>query len=185
MDAGLPEHAAPAGLSTARHDGGVDVNLTDWMGQHKWALWAALALLLASAEMLTLEFTLLMLAVGALAGGITAVIVPHLVAVQILVALVVSGVTLGFLRPTLLRRVRNAPGYRSSLQKLVGSEALVTRQVTAGGGGEVKVDGDIWQAVPVDPDMVIEPGEKVDIYEVDGTTLKVYGHEKGTTPWAT
>ena len=37
----------------------------DWISSHLWAGWGILALLLAAAELLTLDLTLLMLASGA------------------------------------------------------------------------------------------------------------------------
>ena len=47
-----------------------------WFGQNPWAAWGVLALLLAVAELLTLDLTLLMLAAGALAGGVVALFFP-------------------------------------------------------------------------------------------------------------
>lgn len=44
----------------------------EWVRQNLWAGWGVLALGLAAAELLTLDLTLLMLAGGALAGGVTA-----------------------------------------------------------------------------------------------------------------
>ncbi len=44
--------------------------MMQWLAEHLWVAWLTLAALLAVAEMLTLDFTLLMLAVGALAGGL-------------------------------------------------------------------------------------------------------------------
>ena len=44
----------------------------DWVRENLWAGWGVLAMALAAAELLTLDLTLLMLATGALAGGIVA-----------------------------------------------------------------------------------------------------------------
>lgn len=148
----------------------------DWIGDNLWALWGAIALVLASAEMLTLDLTLLMLASGALAGGVVSIFLPSLVWLQVVVALAVAAAMLGFLRPTLLRRVRNAPGYRSSLNKLVGSEGTATAAISRS-GGEVKVNGEIWTARTMG-DFQIGLGDLVEVYEVDGTTLVVYPVER-------
>lgn len=148
----------------------------DWFGDNLWALWGAIALVLASAEMLTLDLTLLMLASGALAGGVVSIFLPSLVWLQVVVALAVAAAMLGFLRPTLLRRVRNAPGYRSSLNKLVGSEGTATAAISRS-GGEVKVNGEIWTARTMG-DFQIGLGDLVEVYEVDGTTLVVYPVER-------
>ncbi|HEY0237814.1 MAG TPA: NfeD family protein, partial [Friedmanniella sp.] len=114
------------------------MNLTDWLGQHGWALWLSLALLLAVAEVVSLDLVLIMLAVGAVAGAVTAAIAPDLWWLQILVAAGVSAGMLTFLRPSVLAKVRATPGYRSSTDKMVGSSGLATAQITRG-GGEIKV----------------------------------------------
>ena len=54
---------------TARKARDVGVNLTDWLGEHAWAIWLGLAALLAVAEIVSLDLVLIMLAVGALAGA--------------------------------------------------------------------------------------------------------------------
>ena len=128
---------------------------------------------LACAEMLGGDFTLLMLAAGAGAGAVTAAIVPGLWLLQVIVAVAVAALLLAVLRPTLLRRIREAPGYRSSLDKLVGSEGVATSEITDG-HGQVKVDGEEWSARALEPGSTIAVGERIEVYEVDGATLVVY-----------
>lgn len=144
-----------------------------WLRDFSWAGWGILAVGLAALELLTMDLTLLMLASGALAGGVTALIAPGLWWLQVIVALVVAVLTLFLLRPTLLDRVRNAPGYRSSLESLVGSPGRATAQIDRN-GGEVKVSGQIWDARPFDPDITILEGHDVEVYGLDGVTLIVY-----------
>ena len=129
--------------------------------------------MLACAEMLGGDFTLLMLAAGAGAGAVTAAIVPGLWLLQVIVAVAVAALLLAVLRPTLLRRIREAPGYRSSLDKLVGSEGVATSEITDG-HGQVKVDGEEWSARALEPGSTIAVGERIEVYEVDGATLVVY-----------
>ncbi len=149
------------------------VNLTDWLGDHAWALWLSLAFLLAVAEVLSLDLVLIMLAVGALAAAGVAVIAPGLWWLQILVAAGVSVGTLLLLRPTLMARVRNLPGYRSSTDKMIGSSGVAVSQIDRS-GGEIKVDGQSWTARPYSSDLVIEPGEEIEVYEIDGAIAVVY-----------
>lgn len=144
-----------------------------WLGQHPWAAWGVLALLLATAELLTMDLTLLMLAAGALAGGVVALLFPHLLWLQVIVALATAVATLFLLRPTLLEKARQAPGYRSSLDDLIGSFGDVTTRITAN-SGEAKVDGQIWQARSYDDAITIEAGERIEVYKLDGITLIVY-----------
>ena len=145
----------------------------DWLARNGWAAWGVVALGLAAAELLTLDLTLLMLAVGALAGGLTAVVAPGLWWLQVVVALATAVATLFLLRPTLLRKVRQAPGYRSSLESLVGSAGVATQAVT-GRAGEVKVSGQVWDARAFDPDLRIDEGDEIEVYGLDGVTLVVY-----------
>ena len=137
--------------------------------EHRWLLWTVASAVLACAEMLGGDFTLLMLAAGAGAGAVTAAIVPGLWLLQVIVA----ALLLAVLRPTLLRRIREAPGYRSSLDKLVGSEGVATSEITDG-HGQVKVDGEEWSARALEPGSTIAVGERIEVYEVDGATLVVY-----------
>lgn len=151
----------------------MNMNLNDWFGQNLWVLWLGISLLLATAEMLTLDFTLLMLASGALAAALTAAALPQLWWLQVIVGCVVAVLMLFILRPTLLRRVRALPGYRSSLSRMVGSVGVATSEVTDS-SGEVKVAGMTWSARTVTRGMRVAEGEAVEVYEVDGVTAVVY-----------
>jgi membrane protein implicated in regulation of membrane protease activity len=151
----------------------VEVSLTDWLGDNAWALWLSLAFLLAVAEILSLNLVLIMFAVGALAGAVMALLVPDLWWLQILVAAGVSVGMLALLRPTLLARIHNMPGYRSSTAKMVGSSGVAVSQIDRT-GGEIRVDGQSWTARPYLSDLVIEQGTEVEVYEIDGAIAVVY-----------
>jgi membrane protein implicated in regulation of membrane protease activity len=151
--------------------------LTDWLGDHAWAIWLSLAFLLAVAEIMSLDLVLIMLAAGALAGAATAALAPGVWWLQFLVAVIVSVGSLLLLRPTLMKRVRDMPGYRSSSAKMVGSTGIATAQIT-GDGGEIKVDGQTWTARAYDRSVTIEKGTEIEVYEIDGAIAVVYpAHE--------
>src|SRR3954466_351616 len=149
------------------------VNLTDWMGDNAWAVWLSLAFLLGVAEIMSLDLVLIMVAVGAVAGAGVAVLAPTLWWLQILVATLITLMMLLLLRPTLLAKVRNMPGYRSSAAKMVGSSGVATSQIDRS-GGEIKVDGQSWSARPYSSDVVIEQGTEIEVYEIDGVIAVVY-----------
>lgn len=149
------------------------VNLTDWLGENAWAIWLSLAFLLAVAELLSLDLVLIMLAAGALAGAGVALLVPGLWWLQVVVALAVAVGMVFLLRPSLMAKIRNMPGYRSSTSKMVGSTGVATSQITRS-GGEIKVDGQSWSARPYSSDLVIEQGTEVEVFEVDGAIAVVY-----------
>lgn len=146
--------------------------LLEWFRENGWIGWGVGAIALAAAELLTLDLTLLMLAAGALAAGIVWFIVPSLIWVQVIVGLFTALLMLAFLRPTLLHKVRDAPGYRSSVDQLLGSAGVVTGAITST-GGEVRVDGQLWEARSYLGDA-IEQGESVEVMGVDGITLLVH-----------
>ena len=83
--------------------------MLEWLSANWWAVWLVAAVLLAVSEALTLDFTLLMLAAGALAGAGTALLFPGLLLVQVVVAVAVAFSLLFLLRPTLLAASRCAP----------------------------------------------------------------------------
>ncbi len=144
----------------------------EWLRDNAWIVWLIAAGGLAVTEMLTLDLTLLMLAGGAIAGTATAVLFPGAFWLQILVAVVVAVALLGLLRPQMIKRLHRGPGYRSSIDKMVGSSGRTVGEVTAS-GGEVKVAGEIWSARSYDGET-IAAGVEVDVFEVDGVTAVVY-----------
>jgi len=146
--------------------------LPEWFGNHWWALWTFAGIVLAGAELLTLDFTLLMISTGAFAAALTALVLPGAFAIQAIVASAVSLLSLFVVRPMLLERVRSAPGYRNSIESLVGSHAIAQGPISHT-SGEVLVNGDTWSARTVDAHTWIPDGAMVDVYEVDGTHLIV------------
>jgi membrane protein implicated in regulation of membrane protease activity len=88
------------------------------------------------------------------------------------VAIGVAVAMLALLRPTLLKKIRSMPGYRSSLDKMVGSTGQALTAIT-GTGGEIKVAGETWTARSVDG-TTIPAGSQVEVYQVDGAVAVVY-----------
>lgn len=142
-----------------------------WLAEHLWVAWLTLAALLAVTEMLTLDLTLLMLAVGALAGGLVAIALPGVLWLQITVAVTVAVAMLALLRPTLLAKIRSLPGYRSSVDKMVGSPGVALTEITSA-GGEVKVAGEVWSAHSLEG--TIAAGTEIEVYRIDGPIAIVY-----------
>lgn len=149
------------------------MNLTDWLGHNPWALWLALAVLLGVAEILSMDFVLIMIAIGALAGSVVGAIFPPLWWLQIVAAAAVSVGMLVLARPTLMHRVNQLPGYRSSTDKMVGSSGIATSDIS-GDGGEIKVDGQTWTARVYTPQTVISKGTEIEVYAIDGAIAVVY-----------
>lgn len=144
----------------------------DWLRDHGWETWLIVALVLAGAEMATLDFTLLMMAVGAGAGCLLAAL-GVTVYLQVLVAAVVAVALLAFVRPNVVKRMHAGPTVQNGPQALVGQSGLVLEQVT-GIAGRVRLRGEVWSARAVADGLAIEPGAKVGVAEIDGATAVVY-----------
>jgi membrane protein implicated in regulation of membrane protease activity len=144
----------------------------DWIRDHGWESWLIAALVLAAAEMATLDFTLLMMAVGAGVGCVLSALGLPLV-IQVLGAVATAVALLAFVRPPIVRRLHRAPTVKSGTAGLVGKSALVLERVTAH-SGRVKLNGEVWSARTVADSQVIEPGSQVAVDEIDGATAVVH-----------
>ena len=142
----------------------------DWLKD--WQVWAALSIALGVAEVFSLDLVLLMLAVGALVGVVTALLGAP-VALQILAAVASSAAMLALVRPNVVKRLHSGPELTLGHAALVGKQGIVVEEVS-GQGGQVKISGELWTARPYDETEVIEPGATVDVFEIRGATALVY-----------
>ncbi|MEU7764754.1 NfeD family protein [Nocardia sp. NPDC049190] len=135
--------------------------------------WLVAGIVLAAAEMLTGDFTLLMLGVAALGtAGIAAVADTSPVA-DALVFAVMSAVLFLGVRPIIRRRFGTPPPTPTNVDALPGKTALVLEQVAAQ-SGQVKLGGEVWTARPMDVTEVYEPGTTVYVMKIDGATAVVW-----------
>ncbi|WP_330329709.1 NfeD family protein [Streptomyces sp. NBC_00536] len=112
-----------------------------------------------------------MFAVGAIAAAVTAALGGG-VPVQLLVFAVVSVALIAVVRPIANRHRDQRPQHRSGIDALRGRSAVVTERVD-GSGGRIKLAGEIWSARTLDADSSFEPGQRVDVVEIDGATAVV------------
>ena len=135
-------------------------------------LWLIVAIGLAGAEALTGDMFLLMLSGGALATAGLSWATDLPIWADGVSFLVVSVLLLVLVRPALRKRV-SAEGLPEPVKALEGKTALVLERV-ARHEGQVKLDGEIWTARPMDDDDVFEPGDHVTVMQIDGATAVVY-----------
>ena len=143
--------------------------LKDWQD---WQSWLSLAVVLGALELFSLDLVLLMLAAGALVGSVAAVAgLPG--GFQVLAALAASVAALALVRPSVVKRLHAGPTLVLGHEALVGKQGLVIERVSAD-GGQVRIGGEVWTARPYDEDSVIEPGAKVDVFQIKGATALVH-----------
>ncbi|PJE04453.1 NfeD family protein [Mycobacterium sp.] len=136
-------------------------------------IWLIAALVLAGAEALTGDMFLLMLGGGALAAAGTSWLIDWPIWADGLVFLIVSVLLLSVVRPTLRRRLLPAKVPPLGIKALEGKNALVLDRV-ARDEGQVKLDGQVWTARPLNEGDVYEPGQSVTVVRIEGATAVVF-----------
>jgi len=138
-----------------------------------WVLWLIAAVIFGVGEIATLGFFLAPFAIGALVAALVAAVGGGTL-ISLVVFLLVSGVTLGALRPIARSHRRMPAQLRTGTAALVGRTAMVTERIhNDEGTGCVKLEGESWTARAYDEEAVIEPGRRVHVIEIRGATALV------------
>ncbi len=138
-------------------------------------LWIVLGVLLAVAEALTVSFLVIFFAVGALAAAGAAALGASFL-IQVLVFAVVSGLSVGAIRPMITNRQQpelESGEPRFGLEAVEGTKGTVLEEVGAD-SGLVKIDGELWQARAFDHTDTYLPGERIRVIKLEGATAIVW-----------
>ncbi|WP_329047288.1 NfeD family protein [Amycolatopsis sp. NBC_01488] len=138
-----------------------------------WALvWLIVGIALMIAEVVSGDFVLIMLGVGALFGAGADVLTGNLF-VDVVVFAVASVGMLVLVRPALKRRFLAGPIHHTGIDALIGARAVVVSTVDYE-AGQVKLAGDVWSARSLSENVPpIEPGTPVTVVEISGATAVV------------
>ncbi|WP_431948583.1 NfeD family protein [Actinacidiphila sp. bgisy167] len=139
--------------------------MDDWL----WWLIAAVGLGIPLVVTAMPEFG--MFAVGAVAAAIAAGVGFGITA-QVLTFVIVSVAGVAVVRPLANRSRAQRPELRSGVDALKGRQAVVLERVDEH-GGRIKLNGEIWSARALDAGRAFEPGESVDVVEIEGATAVV------------
>ncbi|MBI4419960.1 MAG: NfeD family protein, partial [Gemmatimonadetes bacterium] len=135
-------------------------------------LWIIAGVGLLIAEMIAPGFWLINVAVGCFASALAALIPGVGLAFQTAVFAAGTLVSAVLFRPILLRHFHRTT-VRTNVDALIGKTAVVTQRIEGATlAGRVLVDGEDWRGAAID-DTTLEPGTRVTVIEVDGSTLKV------------
>jgi membrane protein implicated in regulation of membrane protease activity len=143
--------------------------------QYLWIMWLILIFVCVTIELLTLEFTFLMIAFGAVAG-LGADLLGWEWWVQFLTAATVSVLLILLIRPILLRYMRSGEDPTpSNIAALDGMSGRVVSSVTATGGLVKLANGETWSArlTPDSTPDTVGAGATVRVVLVDGATVVV------------
>lgn len=141
----------------------------------EWLFWIGGALLLVVIETVTADLTFLMIAGGALGGGLTSFLGGPLWA-QVVVFACVSTLLLFAVRPWAKRRLAaTTPQMKTNVDALIGRSATTITAVDDG-GGRVRLGGEEWSArltPAVQGTTRLEAGASVIVTEIDGAVAVV------------
>lgn len=144
-----------------------------WLGDNHWAAWLAIAAVLGVAELASMDFVLVMLAVGAAAATLVALVADNVI-IELVAALAVSFALLSLVRPTMLRRLHDGPDLQIGPATLIGRSTITPVDLSAHHPGTIKIDGELWTAQPYDDTLHIKAGETVEILAIRGATAYVH-----------
>lgn len=137
-----------------------------------WLVWLIAAVALGVGELLTLTFVLAMFATGAGVAALIAGLGGPGVAQGVSFA-AVSLAGLWLVRPIATRH-RDVPTLRTGAAALVGRRGRTVTDVSARGGGRVRIGGEEWTAAPYDESVVIPADTPIDVLQIDGATAVVH-----------
>ena len=156
--------------------------ITDFLTDYAWIVWLALILLFVIIEVMTLEFTFLMLAIGSI-GGLVAGLFGVDWWVQVVVAGLLAILLLFLAKPALLKALhRGGDPARTLVDALLGADGVVLSDF-ADGQGQVKLNnGETWTArlSPLTEAREVNTGERVVVTAIDGATAIVIPAERNT-----
>ena len=135
-----------------------------------WIAWLTIAVVLVICEIATSSvFFCLCLSIGSVfAAGASYLFNSNWI--EIMVFIIVSILSLYFVRPFFKKMIKKSKTIESNVDALIGAEAIVTSKITPFSPGFVKVFGEIWRAESI---VEILEGETVKIKRINGTTLTV------------
>lgn len=154
------------------------VDLRDYL----WIIWLVFIFVCIIIELLTLEFTFLMVAAGSL-GGLGANLLGADWWLQILVAAALAVLLILTIRPLLLRVMhRGADPTPSNVAALLGLHGRVLETVGENGGLVKLGNGETWTARLDNSarDLVLGAGDKVTVTAIEGSTAVVIPAERNT-----
>ncbi|MET7366994.1 NfeD family protein [Streptomyces sp. NPDC005566] len=136
-----------------------------------WVWWLIGAVGLGIPLVLTAMPEFGMFAVGAVAAAVVAALGGGIVA-QVLVFVLISVALVAVVRPIAARHRAGQTHHATGIDALKGRQAVVLERVD-GSGGRIKLAGEVWSARTLDSDQSFEPGQTVDVAEIDGATAVV------------
>lgn len=137
-------------------------------------IWLITFLVLLFIEIITINLVTIWFAIGSLAALLTAMITDN-VTIQIIVFIIVSVIALLITKPV-VKKLRIRKITPTNLDRVIGKEGIVTKDISKNSYGEVKVGGSIWTATSKSK---IEKDSQIRVLKIEGVKLVVEKIEEG------
>jgi len=134
-----------------------------------WVIWLAIAALLLIVEVFTLTFYLLWLGIGAVIGGLVALVLPDAYLVQVILGGLTALALTVFTKP-LTKRLRASRGFRDAIDDLIGKQGVVVEGAGENGLAIVRIGNETWSARA---DVPLTQGEQVIVVHRGSTVVEV------------
>ncbi|WP_454118767.1 NfeD family protein [Microbacterium lacticum] len=151
--------------------------------QYIWIAWLVVALVFVIIELLTLEFTFLMLAAGSLIGGLGVNLAGGPWWLQVLAAAAVSALLLFTIRPLLLRTLRRSSApHATNVDAITGMGGRLSAPFV-GDIAEVRLDnGELWSVTRSPAGDTLAVGDRVVVTAVRGARVELAPATTGPLP---
>ncbi|MCK5808543.1 NfeD family protein [bacterium] len=151
--------------------------LSQFTNVSNWTLWVIIAVVLFTAEVFIPGFWIASLAVGALGSALAAAFGLSLT-YQLFAFAVTATISFFFLRPVVVKYLYTGEGelVETNSNAMIGKTTTLLTSITLEDVGSVKIGSEVWRAKAYD-EKVIEKGERVTVYAIDGATLMVEPEE--------
>ncbi len=149
--------------------------ITEFLATYAWIFWVGLLLAFVIVEVLTIDFTFLMLAGGCIGGLVVGLLGAPFWA-QILVAGILALVLLFVVRPAIKRALgRGGDQTPTNVAALLGTGGTVTTPFVDGQGHVKLANGETWTArlSASSLERQVESGQRVVVTAIDGATAVV------------
>lgn len=130
--------------------------------------WIIAFLVLILIELVTVNLVSIWFAIGSIAAYITTFFTDNFM-IQLIVFVIVSIISLLAMKP-LTKKIRDRKYEPTNLDRVIGKEGVVTKDITKNSYGEVKVSGSIWTATSK---KAISKGTQVKVLKIEGVKLLV------------
>lgn len=133
-----------------------------------WFIWLGIIIFLALIEVMTVSLTTIWFVISGILALILSFFTPNFF-IQFAVFVIVGIILLCKTR-TIFEKWFKGKEIKTNLDRIIGMEGIVTKEIKKNAPGEVKVDGKTWTAIA---SKKIKESSTVTILEIDGVKVKV------------